>query len=252
MKKFPDLEVTALLRSPSAEFKERYPSVKTVKGTFDDFDTIESAAEKADIVIRTSDKKSWLCSLTFSRKIAKPSPDTGDIDHPGCANALLSGMKKKDTPGFLIHLTGTGCISDEREQSWKGDYNPHKWNDLTEIKEIYDLPDEAQHHKIDKDMMDASQGLLKTCIICPPDIFGQNTGTGARATFLVPEYVKVLLNTKEAFYLGKGENMRAVTHIDDVVDLFIILLDNAIQGGGKAQWGREVSHPSCTRRRYSY
>ena len=92
--------------------------------------------------------------------------------------------------------------------------------------------------------MDASDDKLKTCIICPPDIYGQNTGLGNRATFLVPEYIKVLLKDKEAFYLGKGENIRAVTHIDDVVSLFLLLLGKAIEGGGNAQWGRAVSLPT--------
>jgi len=88
--------------------------------------------------------------------------------------------------------------------------------------------------------MDASNDKLKTCIICPPDIYGQNTGVGGRETFLIPQYIKVLLKKKEAFYLGRGENIRAVTHIDDVVSLFILLLGKAIEGGGNAQWGREV------------
>ena len=166
--------------------------------------------------------------------------DTGDIDHPGCAAAVLSGLQKKTIPSFLIHLTGTGCISDEAGQTWEGEHNPHVWDDVREIKEIYGLPDSAKHHAIDKDIMGASNELLRTACICPPDIYGQNTGMGNRATFLVPEYVKVAMEKKEAFYLGKGENMRAVTHIDDVVDLFVILVGEAIQGGGSAQWGKEV------------
>jgi len=51
-KKFPALQVTALLRSPSAEFKSRYPNVKIVVGDFDAFEVIEKAAADADIVIR--------------------------------------------------------------------------------------------------------------------------------------------------------------------------------------------------------
>lgn len=182
-----------------------------------------------------------------SSRLTNLLQDTGDIDHPGCAAAILEGMKSKTTPGFLIHLTGTGCISDEREQDWTGKYNPHVWSDIAEIKEIYDLPPEAQHHVIDQNIMDASNDLLKTCIICPPDIFGQNTGVGNRATFLVPNYVETLLKEKEAFYLGDGNSMRAVTHIYDVVDLFMILVGEAVKGGGKAQWGREVSLmlPQC-------
>jgi nucleoside-diphosphate-sugar epimerase len=166
--------------------------------------------------------------------------DTGDIDHPGCAAAILSGLRKKTTPSFLIHLTGTGCISDESEQAWEGDYNSHVWDDVREIKDIYDLPTSARHHAIDKDIMSASNELLKTACICPPDIYGQAKGTGNRTTFLVPEFVRFAMEKKAAFYLGKGENMRAVTHIDDVVDLFVILVSQAIQGGGLAQWGKEV------------
>lgn len=166
--------------------------------------------------------------------------DMGDIDHPGCASAILSGLSKKTSPSFLIHLTGTGCISDERDQTWEGKLNPHVWHDIEEIKEIYELPDSAQHHVIDRDIMDVSNDLLRTAIICPPDIFGQNTGIGNRATFLVPEYIKVLLEKKEAFYLGSGENIRAVTHINDVINLFLILLGKAIEDGGNAQWGKDV------------
>lgn len=190
---------------------------------------------------------SWFVSRSYLQRIKrsfllKPKnlTDTGDIDHPGCAAAILSGLKKKATPSFLIHLTGTGCISDEREQTWEGHFNPRVWNDIEEIQELYNLPDSARHHIIDRDIMDASTDLLRTAIICPPDIYGQNTGIGNRATFLVPEYVNVLLERKEAFYLGAGENMRAVTHIADVVDLFLILLAKALEGGGNAQWGKEV------------
>ncbi|KAI9684293.1 MAG: hypothetical protein M1822_005766 [Bathelium mastoideum] len=212
----PELEVTALLRTPTTSFSDKHPKVKVVKGSFDDFAIIEAAANDADIVIHT-----------------------GDIDHPGCARAILSGLTSKTTPCYLIHLTGTGCISDEREQTWRGDYNPHIWNDITEIDDIYNLPDSAQHHVIDKWIQDASKGQLKTVTICPPDIYGQSCSTGSRNTFLVPNYVEALMQHKEAFYLGKGENIRAVTHIDDVVALFMLLLEGALQGGGDVHWGKE-------------
>jgi nucleoside-diphosphate-sugar epimerase len=52
LKTYPKLEVTALLRLPSKEFASRYPKVKAIKGSFDDFDIIEKAAEDTDIIIR--------------------------------------------------------------------------------------------------------------------------------------------------------------------------------------------------------
>jgi len=213
---YPELEVTALLRSPSRAFADKYPAVKVAKGDFDAFDVIAASAEAADVVIHT-----------------------GDIDHSGCAKAILHGLSKKTTRCFLIHLTGTGCISDEREQTWEGNCNPHVWNDIEEINEIYNLPDSAQHHVIDRWIQDASNDTLKTVIICPPDIYGQSTAIGNRATFMVPNYVEALLEHKEAFYLGKGENIRAVTHIDDVVSLFLLVIGECVKGGGQLQFGKE-------------
>ncbi|KAF2097818.1 NAD(P)-binding protein [Rhizodiscina lignyota] len=210
------LSITALLRSPSREYSEEYPTVNVVKGSFDDFDVISKAASEADIVIHA-----------------------GDIDHEGCAKAILDGVAKRSERCFVIHLSGTGCISDKLEQTWEGKYNPHQWHDIAEIKEIYDLPPEAAHHTIDQWFMDADNDIVKTAIICPPDIYGEGTGIGNRATFLVPRYVEALLEHKEAFYLGEGNNIRAVTHIDDVVNLFILILEKAIEGGSGADWGRE-------------
>lgn len=96
------------------------------------------------------------------------------------------------------------------------------------------------HREVDILLTNASNNLIKTLSIVPPDIYGQNTGVGKRTTFLVPEYVKLVLDRKEAFYLGEGENFRAVSHISDVASAWVLLLGEAIKGGGRAQWGKEV------------
>ncbi|KAK2802266.1 hypothetical protein FQN50_007447 [Emmonsiellopsis sp. PD_5] len=214
--KYPSLQISALLRSVSPEFKERYPTVQVVNGTFDDGDIIAHAAENADIVIHT-----------------------GDIDHPGCAAAILTGLSKKTTPSYLIHLTGTGCISDRLTNTWDGKSNPKIWSDITDIDTINSLPDTALHHAIDRSIMDASNELLKTVCICPPDIYGQARGVGGRESFLVPQFVDVVMKTKEPFYVGEGANWRAVTHLDDVVALFMLVLECMMKGGGGLSFGKE-------------
>jgi NAD(P)H-binding len=62
LKQYPDMPITALLRSPSAEFKTRYPNIEAVRGDFDAFDVIERAAAEADIVIRESYHESFICT----------------------------------------------------------------------------------------------------------------------------------------------------------------------------------------------
>ncbi|KAK2783720.1 hypothetical protein FQN53_008986 [Emmonsiellopsis sp. PD_33] len=214
--KYPSLQISALLRSVSPEFKERYPTVQVVNGTFDNGDVIAQAAENADIVIHT-----------------------GDIDHPGCAASILTGLSKKTTPSYLIHLTGTGCVSDRLTNAWDGKSNPKIWSDITDIDTIYSLPDTALHHAIDRSIMDASNDLLKTVCICPPDIYGQARGVGGRESFMVPQFVDVVMKTKEPFYVGEGANWRAVTHLDDVVSLFMLILERMLKGGGGLSFGKE-------------
>ncbi|TVY81910.1 hypothetical protein LSUE1_G003720 [Lachnellula suecica] len=212
---FPDLQITALLRSLSEEFTTRYPRVKIVIGDFDSSDVIAKASSEAGIVLQLGP------------------------DHRGCAEAILSGLSKRTEPSFFLHLTGTGCISDVAQQEWAGKKNPEVWNDITNIDEIYNLPKEALHREIDRLVTDASGDLVKTLSIVPPDIYGQGTGIGKRTTFLIPEYIKIVMERKEAFYLGEGDNMRAVSHIEDVASSWVLLLGEALAGGGRAQWGKE-------------
>jgi nucleoside-diphosphate-sugar epimerase len=53
VEKFPSLNITALIRSQTAEFETRFPNVKAAIGDFDSFNVIEQAAEEADVVVRT-------------------------------------------------------------------------------------------------------------------------------------------------------------------------------------------------------
>ncbi|KAK1238859.1 hypothetical protein MKX08_005920 [Trichoderma sp. CBMAI-0020] len=229
----PEFQITALMRNATSDFTARYPNVSVVQGTFDDFEVIETAAQDAEIVIRKP-----LTLLFWPRPLIE-HPDTGDIDHPGCAKAILSGLAKKTSKSFLIHLTGTACISDMNEQTWEGKVNQRIWDDVQDIDEIYNLPETAWHHAIDQWIADASNDKVKTLTICPPDLYGQSTTVGGRTTYLVPEYVAAILKYKEAFYLGEGQNVRAVTHIDDLTELFVLVLEKYLEGGHDLHYGRE-------------
>lgn len=219
---FPELEITALLRNPNDSFVANHPGVKVIKGTFDDDDIIEKAAEAADIVLHA-----------------------GNTDHMPSVVAILSGMSKRKEKSLLLHLTGTASFSDVREEGWSGKFNPRVWNDIDDIDEIYNVPETVIHRDVDKLIADASNDLLKTICICPPDIYGQKKGGGTTGTYLVPEYVKAIIDLKQAFYFGNGENIRGVVHIDDVVSLFVLVLGKYLQGGEGLDYGKEASQ-YCT------
>lgn len=190
-------------------------------------------------------KSSFVCfpRPTFQNTSTNNDQDAGDSDHEGCAKAILSGLSQRTArkqQTFLTHLSGTGVISDERAQTWQGASSSKIWDDIADINEINNLPENAKHHKVDRWIQDASNEYVKTVIVCPPDIYGEGYAVGGRTSFLVPMYVESLLKHKEAFYLGEGENFRAVAHIDDVIEVFLLLVGEALKGGGNAQWGQEV------------
>ncbi len=68
-----------------------------------------------------------------------------------------------------------------------------------------------------------------------------------RDTFLVPGTVGVAMKAKGTFYLEEGMNVIAVVHLDDVVGLFVLLVGEARkEGGGRADWGKEVCSSSLS------
>ncbi|KAL8381578.1 hypothetical protein RB595_005725 [Gaeumannomyces hyphopodioides] len=215
---FPDLEITALMRRPDDKFVSHYPSVKIIQGTFDDFDIIDQASQAADIIIHM-----------------------GDIDHAGCAKAILSGVGKRTSQTFVVHLTGTGCIADIFTNNQKGELNPRVWDDVAHVDDIYDLPLTNLHRAIDKSFQDASNGLVKTVCVVPPDILGKGPEVGgSRGSYLVPMYVDAVIRNGEAFYVGQGANMRAVAHIDDVASLFVLILRKyLLEGGAGLEYGKD-------------
>jgi hypothetical protein len=93
-----------------------------VLGDVDAFDVIEAAAFATNIVIRG---KCYVSSVPNTSLLILSIADSRDINHPSCAVAILAGLQKKTTASFLIYLPGTGCISDDKEQTWDGNYNPH-------------------------------------------------------------------------------------------------------------------------------
>lgn len=50
-----------------------------------------------------------------------------------------------------------------------------------------------------------------------------------------------------AFYAGSGNNTRSWVHIDDLMTIYLRLVESAVAGGGSASWGKEVSFRSVTR-----
>lgn len=216
----PEYDIHALLRTVPPTFETRYPNVKIVKGDYDSSDILAEAASQADVVVHN-----------------------GNSDHEASLNALIAGLLRRPTPGFLLHLSGTGIVSDHLEGTYLGKLNPKVWSDVHDIDLIRSLPDEALHRNTEKILHSTAEkqgDRIKIAIICPPDIYGKGKGLVKTSSAYVPLFVNHIKKTGEApLIYGEGANTRSWVHVNDLMRLYLHIIEAAASGGGNATWGKE-------------
>ncbi|KAJ7775103.1 nucleoside-diphosphate-sugar epimerase [Mycena metata] len=205
-KAHPEYDVTAILRKVSQNYVDAYPRVKTIVGDYDSADILADAASKSDIVIHA-----------------------GDSDHKGAMQALLTGLGRRTSPTFLIHLSGTACLADF--QSF-GVLSPRIWSDVDDVEEFAKLPEDRIHRPVDKLVFEAAAAHgahIHTAIVCPPHVYGRGHGPGITQSYMVPFFYDAIIAHKSAFYIGKGENARSLVHIEDIMSLYVSLVEEAVK-----------------------
>lgn len=113
------------------------------------------------------------------------------------------------------------------------------------------LPDDAWHRPVDKIILAAGTtteageraGVL-TAVVCPPTIAGTGRGLGNKRSAQWDGMAKCALQRGKAFYVGEGKNWWNWVHVKDLSDLYVTLIDAALDkiaggSGGKATWGKE-------------
>lgn len=155
----------------------------------------------------------------------------GDSDHENSLNALLSGLLKRSTPGYLIHLSGTGIVSDWRSPSHLGHLNPKPWSDTYSLQEIQSLPVGGLHRNTEilHDTIAKRSDRVNIARMCPPDIYGRGKGLANVHSALIPMFVEHVrtANDGRAFYLKDGLNTRSWVHIDDLMRLYLRVVEAA-------------------------
>lgn len=209
----PEYDITILLRKVPEAFSSTYPKVKVVGGDYDSFELIANNACAADIVVHN-----------------------GSSDHEASLNAILVGLLKRKTPGYLLHLSGTGIVSDWAQTEQLGKLNPKVWSDVSSLDEIRALPATALHRNTETILNSAVRDhsdKINIAIMCPPDIYGKGRGPVRTQSALVPIFVRqILYRGGKAFYHAEGTNARSWVHIDDLTRLYLRVVEAAASGDG--------------------
>lgn len=239
VKQHPEYDVTVLLRTVPEDFSKLYPKVNIVRGDYDSSDVIADAASKAGVVVRTL-SASAIAQITGYTEM---SADNGNSDHEPSINALITGLLRRKARSFLIHLSGTGIVADWQEKTHLGTLNPKVWSDIHDIDEIASRPDRELHRNVDKIIQTAAAehgSMLKTAIVCPPDIYGPGRGPGRKQSVYFPVFLNEIKKIGAPFYANEGTNARSWVHIEDLMTVYLRLVEAAVAGGGGAAWGKEV------------
>jgi len=210
-KAYPDYDYVALVRSESSIPAVEALGIRVVKGSHSDHRLITEESSKADIILNAA-----------------------DADDLELTKAVLAGVKQT-TIGkipILIHTSGTGLATKDGSGKWDPNYKIRNDNNVDDIRSI---PPEAPHRNVDLEIFEAdSAGYVSAYIIAPSTIYATGTGPGNRISQQVPTLTNEILSHKQTVFVGEGTNQWNNVHIDDLVDLYIIVTNLAIAELGPA------------------
>lgn len=160
------------------------------------------------------------------------------------ARAIIKGLstRESETPGFLIHTSGTGILMyTDLDQQMYGEEASKIHDDWDNVQEmITGIPDHAPHRNVDKIVQSVRDGhTVKSAIVCPPCIYGAGRGPGNQTSVQVPLLARSTLQQGHGIQVGAGKTFWTQVHVHDLSDLYLKLVEAASNGGGSATWNDE-------------
>jgi nucleoside-diphosphate-sugar epimerase len=203
--------VRGLTRGPASAERLAKSGIDPVLGTLDDADVLTREACAADGVINTA-----------------------SADHAGAVRALIDGLEGSSKP--LLHTSGSSVIGDDA-----------RGNRVSEA--IFDEdtplvvnPSKQTRRGIDLMVLGAASREVRSAVICPSLIYGVGRGLNP-SSVQIPFLAANAREKRVVQIVGRGSNVWSNVHIDDVVDLYLLVLTKAPGGAfyfaenGEASFG---------------
>lgn len=188
-------EVRGLVRSPQKARACAAFGIAPVHGDLADHDLLASEASAADAVVNAA------------------SSD----DRPA-VNALLKALSGSGKA--LLHTSGSSIVADDANG---------EPSDAVIDEDHLPKPakDKAARLALDQAILGAAG--IRSIVLCNALIFGDALGPQARSVQL-PALIDYARETGNAAYIGRGLNRWSTVHIADVVDLYLLALEQAPAG----------------------
>ncbi len=189
--------VTGLTRDPARAGALRARGIEPVIGTLDDAATITAAAREADAVVNTANS-----------------------DHRGVADTLIAALR--GTGKTLIQSSGTSIVADLADGEREGPV-------YDESTPVQPLPLRAGRVALNDAVLAAANDGVRSVVVAPSLIYGEGAGLH-RHSIQVPWLIDVAKREGVGRQVGSGRNLWSNVHIDDLVDLYVAMLERAPAG----------------------
>ncbi len=216
-KSFPSARVSALVRNAekSKALIATYPQIELRQGTLDSAEVIEEEAASADVVISAA-----------------------DFHHHGLADSISRGILKSTTPSPTTWLQISGSSIVAVPDIIKGRFGEHsddEYNDYEGADAIRTFIQNTPSRYVDRLVQNFSAehaDKVKAALIFPPIIYGVSRSLGNTRSIQIPDLCKHAITNHEALFVGKGEARWGHTHVADVSQLVIKLMEASLDGKG--------------------
>ncbi|EJD45667.1 NAD(P)-binding protein [Auricularia subglabra TFB-10046 SS5] len=217
VERYPNAHFIGLVRSESA-----IPAIRAagchevIQGTHTESEKIRVAANQADLVLNIA-----------------------DCDDVGLMKATLEGMKlqfnETGKRPVLIHTSGTGMIMDKAPGVFNAAFAVNPYDDGVEEHIKTRIRPEFMHRNVDDLVFGAdTEGYVDGRIIAPAVIYGLPTGPLPRESRPIPIIVDMALKEKHAVKVGDGTATWDNIHIDDLLDLYELLIEATLDPAAHA------------------
>jgi nucleoside-diphosphate-sugar epimerase len=191
-------KVRGLTRSCSIAQQLMTLGIEPVMGELEDAELLVQEACKADAVFNTA-----------------------NADHLGAVEALIAGLK--GTGRVLIHTSGTSIIGDDA----RGDFCSDAI--YSENSTLVIDPRKQARRDIDLRVIEASKLDIRSAVVAPSLIYGYGKGIN-KQSIQIPFLSKNASDNGVVQIVGKGLNTWSNVHIDDLVDLYLLVAEKC-KGG---------------------
>jgi nucleoside-diphosphate-sugar epimerase len=190
-------QVVGLVRSDERAAQVRERGIEPLLGTLDEPALLADAARAAGAVVNAA-----------------------DAGHRGVVEAIRKGLAGSGKP--FLQTSGSSIVADLAA----GEPTDQVYDEDTPVRP---LPGRTARVALNDAVLAAAKDGVRAVVICPSLIYGAGRGVNPRS-IQVPWLIALAKKHGVPKHIGRGENVWSNVHIDDLVDLYLLALDEAPPG----------------------